>query len=145
MNFMENVRQVAKEMIRAARLKAERVQARFFSPREVPMCTERIQDRAARLPKGWDLVVAPVAIRYRRTFKSFRHGVEFLSDTVVQQAEKQGFAPDVEIRGSEVFVTLGVEAPPILSEGDFDFAQAIGEPANDPDEAGLVHKPREAA
>lgn len=145
MNFMQTVRKVAKEMIRAARLKAERVQAKFFPPREVPMCVERIQDRAAHLPKGWDLVVAPVAIRFHRTFKSFKHCAEFVNGPVAELAQKQGLEPDVDIRGTEVFVTLGVEAPPILSEGDFDFAQEIGEPANDPEKPGLVHKPRKAA
>lgn len=140
MRFVQALRAYVQRQLLIAKMKAERVQARLFPSFDVPMTVERIQDRSAHLPKGWKLVLAPVAIRYHHKFASFKQCTEFVNGQVADLAAQEGYQPTVEIQGSELFLTLGIDAPPILSEGDFDFAEQIvePEPAPEPENTGVV-------
>ncbi len=104
------------------RLKAERIQDRTV-PGETPMTVERVCNRAA--DSGWELIWAPVAIQKRTGHADFDAAVDFVAGDVRYVAGRQGLAPKVEIDGGDVTVTLGIPIPPLLSEADFDAAEAI--------------------
>ncbi len=104
------------------RLKAERIQDRTL-PGETPMTVERACNRAA--DTGWELIWTPVAIQKRTSHADFDAAVDFVAGDVRYVAGQQGLAPKVEIDGSDVTVTLGIPIPPLLSEADFDAAEAI--------------------
>ena len=50
---------------------------------------------------------------------------DFVAFDVARLADELGHSPIVEIRGHDVFLTLGLDAPQILTEGDFDFGDAV--------------------
>ena len=104
------------------RLKPERIQDRTM-PAETPMTHERIVNRA--LASGFELLYAPVAIRRRYRRASFAEAVDFVHGTVAQTATDLGHSPKVVIDGGTVVVTLGIEIPNLLSEADFDVADAL--------------------
>lgn len=104
------------------RLKVERIQDRTL-PGETPMTVERIQNRAAE--NGYELIWAPVAIRKRYRRDDFSAAVAFVADDVDQVATEHGHSPKVEIDRGDVTVTLGIPIPALLSEADFDVADAI--------------------
>ncbi len=108
------------------RLKAERVQDRTI-PGETPMTLERIKNRA--IDAGFELLYAPVAIRMRYRRGNFEKAVAFVNEVVAWVAAEIGHSPRVEIDQGDVTVTLGVPIPALLSEADFDVADAIKETA----------------
>ncbi|MCP3956929.1 MAG: hypothetical protein GY719_03665 [bacterium] len=103
------------------RMKPERVQPPFM----VPLTEQRLTTRQGRLSNAWEIVRGPVAIRGKFEFSSFQECVEFLAERVNPLAEELGFAPAVVIDDNTVVLTLGIDAPEVLSEGDFDFASAL--------------------
>ena len=104
------------------RLKPERVQDRTL-PEETPMTVERIGNRAAE--SGFDLIWAPVAINKRYRHADFAEAVAFVAEEVARIAAEQGHSPNVEIDRGDVTVTLGIPIPGLLSEADFDVADAL--------------------
>lgn len=133
MNFWQLFREFVAQW-RRRRMKVERVQ--LFPSFDVPMTAERLKVRGEALSESWSLVTAPVAIRYRHRFASFKEAAEFVANDVAVIAEHFGFWPMVQIEGNEVALTLGVDAPQILSEGDFDFASAIDGASKAPEPGG---------
>ncbi len=105
------------------RLKPERIQGQSAVPGETPMTAERIGNRAAA--SGYELVWAPVAIRKRYRHPDFAGAVAFVATELSKVVTEQGLSPKVEIDRGDVTVTLGIEIPALLSEGDFDFADAL--------------------
>ena len=104
------------------RLKAERVQIRSV-PGETPMTVERVGNRAAEC--GYQLIWAPVAIRKQYRHADFDAAVDFVASDVRHIAGRMGLTPKVEIDQGDVTVTLGIPIPPLLSEADFDVADAL--------------------
>ena len=117
-------------------MKPERIQRKRLPPFDVPMTAERIQVRAAGLSENWSLVLAPVAIRYWKSFESFQAAADFVSREVGRIAEATGEVPFVRIDGNDVFMVLGLAEPKILTEGDFDFGVAIDEAGSEDDPEG---------
>ncbi len=115
---------------RGPRMKAERTQHTLLPPFDVPMTEERIADRGKALASGWSFVTVPVAIRFQHRFATFQMAADFVSREVGSIAERFGATPIVKIDGSEVELILGVDAPQILTEGDFDVALALDEAVN---------------
>ncbi len=105
------------------RLKPERIQGQSAVPGETPMTAERIGNRAAE--SGYELVWAPVAIRKRYRHQDFGGAVAFVATEIEKVAAEEGHSPKVEIDGGVVTVTLGIPIPALVSEADFDFADAL--------------------
>ena len=129
MNVLELIRDFFRSLAeRWERMKPERVQNRDLSGSEVPMTSERIEQRAAQT--GYDVVWAPVAIRYRYQFANFREATAFANTQVTAAAEQTGQIPRLEIDGNVVDVIAGIPIPNLLSEGDFDFAAELARAAS---------------
>ncbi len=105
-----------------ARLKPERIQG-LTIPAETPMTLERIRNRAEE--SGFELLYAPVAIRkvYRRG--DFGAAMDDACAKVRAIAAEHGHAPKVTVEGGCLTLTLGIEIPNLLSEADFDVADAL--------------------
>ncbi len=125
MKFWHTVRTYWSRFKRAVRMKPERIQSKNLPPFEVPMTLERIRVRGAHLSKSWKLLTSVTGIQFHHRFASFQEAASFVNRDVGKLAEQIGYSPLVEIDGKDVVLTLGVEAPPILTEGDFDFAEAV--------------------
>ncbi len=122
------------------RLKAERVQIRSL-PGETPMTFERVGNRAAEC--GYQLIWAPVAIQKRYRHADFDAAVDFVASDVGDIADRLGLTPKVEIDQGDVTVTLGIPIPPLLSEADFDVADALEAVAKELDaETDSTPRPR---
>ncbi len=104
------------------RMKPERIQDRSL-PGDTPMTLERIRNRA--IESGFDLLQAPVAIQKRYRHADFDAAVSFVASDVRHVAGEHGLTPKVEIDGGDVVVTLGIPIPGLLSEADFDVADAL--------------------
>jgi pterin-4a-carbinolamine dehydratase len=89
------------------------------------MTLQRIQDRGAHLSNNWKLLTSVTGIQFHYRFATFQEAAGFVDREVGRIAEASGYSPVVEIDGNDVVLTLGVETPQILSEGDFDFAEAV--------------------
>ena len=63
--------------------------------------------------------------QFHYSFASFQEAASFVDREIGKIAEQNGYSPVVEIDGKDVVLTLGVETPQILTEGDFDFAEAV--------------------
>ena len=105
------------------RMKPERIQDRSLGEGDTPMTLERTRNRAAA--SGFELLFAPVAIQKRYRHADFDAALDFASVHVRQVAAEQGLAPRVEIEDGDVIVTLGIPIPGLLSEADFDVADAL--------------------
>ncbi len=124
------------------RLKPERVQGRTVSS-ETPMTVERIHNRAEE--SGFEVIYAPVAIRKRFNRGSFAKAMASACETVAPVAAELGHAPKTVVDGGFLTVTLGIEIPNLLSEADFDVADALNAALDDAepdDEAGQEPAPR---
>ena len=123
MNF-ERLREFILAMVLGLfdRLKPERVQDRTL-PEETPMTVERIGNRAAE--SGFELIWAPVAISKRYRHANFAEAVSFVAEEIDWIASQQGHSPNVQIDRGDVTVTLGIPIPGLLSEADFDVADAL--------------------
>ncbi len=115
------------------RMKPERIQDRTLAG-ETPMTTERIVNRA--LEAGYDLIWAPVAIRKTYRHADFAEAVDFVHGTVAGVAATASHSPKVVIDGDVVVVTLGIEIPNLLSEADFDVAEALKEALDGGEDGG---------
>ncbi len=104
------------------RMKPERIQDRILEG-DTPMTLERTKNRA--IDSGFDLLYAPVAIQRRYHHADFEAAVDFVAEDVRYVAGQQGLVPKVEIDGGDVIVTLGIPIPGLLSEADFDLAEAL--------------------
>ncbi len=113
------------------RMKPERIQDRILEESDTPMTLERTRNRAAA--SGFELLFAPVAIQKRYRHADFEAALDFVSVYVRQVAVDQGQAPKVEIDGGDVVVTLGIPIPGLLSEADFDVADALKQARSDAD------------
>ncbi len=116
------------------RLKAERVQDRTVAE-ETPMTVERACNRAVDI--GWELVWTPVAVQRRFDHDDFNAAIDFVAGDVRYVAEQLGITPKIKIDEGDVIVTLGIPIPPLLSEGDFDAAEAL-EAMTSPGTGGTV-------
>lgn len=125
MRFWQTVREVWSRFKRTNRLKVERIQIRNLPPFDVPMTHQRIQVRGAHLSKNWKLLTSVTGIQFNYRFATFQEAASFVDREVGKIAEQSGYSPMVEIDGKDVVLTLGVETPQILTEGDFDFGEAI--------------------
>ncbi len=105
-----------------ARLKPERIQDRSL-PGETSMTVERVCNRAAEA--GYELTYVPVAATRRYHFADFDAAVDFVAGDLRHVAGQQGLTPKIEIDRGVVTVTVGIPIPPLLSEADFDFAEAL--------------------
>ncbi len=139
MRFWQIVREYWSRFKRTTRMKPERIQKKNLPPFDVPMTSQRIQVRGAHLSKNWKLLTSVTGIQFHYRFASFQEAVSFVHRDVGKLAEQIGYSPLVEIDGKDVVLTLGVEAPQILTEGDFEFAEevdgAISEPEPPPAKA----------
>ena len=125
MNFWQTVREALDRLKQTIRLKPERIQKKNLPPFDVPMTLPRIQDRGAHLSKNWRLLTSVTGIQFHYSFATFQEAASFVNREVGKIAESSGYSPVVEIDGKNVVLTLGVEAPQILTEGDFDFAESV--------------------
>ncbi len=125
MKFWHTVRTYWSRFKRTVRLKPERVQKKNLPPFDVPMTLQRIQVRGAHLSTNWKLLTSVTGIQFHHRFATFQEAVSFVNRDVGKIAEQIGYSPLVEIDGRDVVLTLGVEMPQILTEGDFDFAEAV--------------------
>ncbi len=125
MNLWQQLRAFVTRLSITKRMKPERIQDKFLPPFDVPMTDRRIQVRKSSLSKGWTLLQTPVGLRYHHAFASFQEAADFVSRDVARIAAELGQSPMVEIQGNKVFLTLGLDAPQILTEGDFDFGDAV--------------------
>ncbi len=125
MKFWQTVRTYWSRFKRTVRMKPERIQTKNLPPFDVPMTLQRIQVRGAHLSKNWKLLTSVTGIQYHYSFASFQEAASFVNREVGKIAEQIGYSPVVEIDGRDVVLTLGVETPQILTEGDFDFAEAV--------------------
>ena len=112
-------------------MKPERAQEELVPGSEVPMNPEGIQAREHDLPEDWSLVTAPVAIRYWHRFATFSEAAQFVANEVSLISEHFGFSPSVRIEGTDVALTLGIDATQILAEADFGFATALDAAMNE--------------
>ncbi len=133
MKFWQTVRTTWTRFRKTNRLKAERVQKKNLPPSDVPMTHQRIQVRGSQLSARWNLLTSVTGIQFHYRFASFQEAAIFVHRDVGKIAEQIGYSPLVEIDGNNVVLTLGVEAPQILTEGDFDFAEAIDGTTNPPE------------
>ncbi len=125
MKFWQSVREYRGRFKRTSRLKAERVQKKNLPPFDVPMTYQRIQVRGAQLSTRWNLLTSVTGIQFHYRFATFQEAARFVEREVGKIAARSVYSPLVEIDGRNVVLTLGVEMPQILTEGDFDFAEAV--------------------
>ena len=125
MKFWQSVRTYRGRFKRTDRLKAERVQKKNLPPFDVPMTHQRIQVRGAQLSTHWNFLTSVTGIQFHYSFATFQEAASFVDREVGKIAARSGSTPLVEIDGKNVVLTLGVEMPQILTEGDFDFAEAV--------------------
>ncbi len=133
MKFWHTVRTYWSRFKRTVRMKPERIQKKNLPAFDVPMTLERIQVRGTHLSTNWKLLTSVTGIQFHHRFASFQEAASFVSRDVGHLAEQIGYSPLVEIDGKDVVLTLGVEAPPILTEGDFDFAEAVDGTSSEPE------------
>ncbi|MCP3995182.1 MAG: hypothetical protein GY722_08965 [bacterium] len=125
MKFWRIVREHWSRFKRKARLKPERIQDRDLPPFDVPMTQQRILVRHAELSNHWNLLTSVTGIQFHYRFASFQEAASFVDREVGKIAAQIGYSPLVEIDDNDVVLTLGVETPQILTEGDFDFAEDV--------------------
>ncbi len=146
MKFWRQIRSYWSRFKLTVSLKPERIQKKSVPPFDVPMTNQRIQDRGAHLSKHWRLLTSVTGIQYHYRFPTFQEATAFVDREVGKIAEQSGYSPRVEIDGKDVVLTLGLEMPQILTEGDFDFAEALDgtsvKPA--PVQGAIKSKPPEA-
>ena len=133
MKFWHTVRTYWSRFRRIVRMKPERIQKKNLPPFDVPMTLERIQVRGAHLSTSWKLLTSVTGIQFHHRFASFQEAASFVNRDVGKLAEQIGYSPLVEIDGKDVVLTLGIEKPQILTEGDFDFAEAIDGTSSEPE------------
>ncbi len=97
------------------RLKAERVQDR----------DEDEERRWAQLSDRWRRVRPTTGLLWRVTFPGAREAADFVDRKLKPLAARAGAEPDVVVDGHEVHLAIGMEVPPILTEGDRRFALAL--------------------
>ncbi len=134
MKFWQQIRDLWNRSQLKAMLKPERIQKESLPPFDVPMTQQRIQDRGVHLSSHWKLLTSVTGIQYHFHFATFQEAARFVHLEVGKLVEHSGYSPQVRIDGSDVVLTLGLENPQILTEGDFDFAEALdgtGEEEND--------------
>ncbi len=73
----------------------------------------------------WNLAARRDRHQYHFHFATFQEAARFVHLEVGKLVEQSGYSPQVRIDGSDVVLTLGLEMPQILTEGDFDFAEAL--------------------
>lgn len=125
MKFWQQIRTLWNRSHLKALLKPERIQKESLPPFDVPMTQQRIKDRGAHLSKHWRLLTSVTGIQYHFHFATFQEAANYVSHDVGKIVEQSGYSPQVRIDGSDVVLTLGLEMPQILTEGDFDFAEAL--------------------
>ncbi len=133
MKFWQIVRTYWSRFRKGARLKPERIQDRNLPPFDVPMTHQRIQVRGAHLSKNWQLITSVTGVQFHYSFASFQEAANFVARDVGNIAAQIGYSPLVEIDDKDVVLTLGVEMPQILTEGDFDFAEAVDGVTTEPE------------
>ena len=104
-------------------MKPERIQV--FPPFEIPMTLRRIHERLDGFDGSCESVERVVGIEWKRSFDSFAEAAEFVRVTVAELAAEHGETPIVRIVDNEVTLYFGVEMPHVVTEGDFDLAEAI--------------------
>ena len=122
--FRQTIKAIVRRLLNPTvdeRMKPERVQPPF----NMPMTAQRTLHRQGEISSNWKQVTRLVALTYTKEFPDFTQATAFLNGTVAKLTEKFGEAPAVRLEDNVVTLTLGVDMPDLLTEGDFDFAQAL--------------------
>jgi len=90
------------------------------------LSNEEIQGHLAQLP-GWQ--VSDGVLRKRFTFSAFSEGIRFV-DRVAELADAADHHPDIDIRYTNVVMSLMTHSAGAITEKDFALARQINQAAS---------------